>query len=256
MRAAAAAAFVVFALAATGCGPGVGRAVSGQSADTSHGKQLFVEKCGFCHTLKEANTSGKLGPNLDEAFRPDYKQGFKESTIRQVVADQIQFPGNYGVKGPTMPKDLVVGPDVEDVAAYVAAVAGPKPGVSISAPPGGGGGGTTGTTTTPSGGGGGGGGGGANVAAGKDAFNSNGCGSCHTLAAAGSTGKVGPDLDKLKSYASHANKPLEDFIHESIADPNAYVEKGYSPGVMPDFSSLPQNTLDALVAFLAQSAKG
>src|SRR5580765_1480931 len=182
MRAAAAAAFVVLALAASGCGPGVGRAVSGESADTSHGKQLFVEKCGFCHTLKEANTSGKLGPNLDESFRPDYKQGFKESTIRQVVADQIKFAGDYGVKGPTMPKNLVVGQDADDVAAYVAAVAGPKPGVSISAPPSGGGGGeTTGTTTAPSGGGGG--GGGANVAAGKDAFNSNGCGSCHTLAA-------------------------------------------------------------------------
>jgi cytochrome c2 len=253
MRAAAAAAFVVLALAASGCGSGVGRAVSG-SADTSNGKQLFVEKCGFCHTLKEANTSGKLGPNLDESFRPDYKQGFKESTVRQVVADQIRFAGNYGEKGPTMPKDLVVGQDVDDVAAYVAAVAGPKPGVSISAPPGGGGGGeTTGTTTTPGGGGGGGGG---NVAAGKDAFNSNGCGSCHTLAAAGSTGKIGPDLDKLKSYASQANKPLEDFTHESIVDPNAYVEKGYPKGVMPDFSKLPQNTVDALVAFLAQSAKG
>jgi cytochrome c2 len=238
MRAAAAAAFVVLALAASGCGPGVGRAVSGESADTSHGKQLFVEKCGFCHTLKEANTSGKLGPNLDESFRPDYKQGFKESTVRQVVADQIRFAGNYGEKGPTMPKDLVVGQDVDDVAAYVAAVAGPKPGVSISAPPGGGGGG------------------GGNVAAGKDAFNSNGCGSCHTLAAAGSTGKIGPDLDKLKSYASQANKPLEDFTHESIVDPNAYVEKGYPKGVMPDFSKLPQNTVDALVAFLAQSAKG
>ena len=82
------------------------------------------------------------------------------------------------------------------------------------------------------------------------------CGYAEVNAAAGSTGKVGPDLDKLKSYASQANKPLEDFTHESIVDPNAYVEKGYSPGVMPDFSKLPQNTLDALVAFLAQSAKG
>jgi cytochrome c2 len=256
MRAAAAAAFVVLALAASGCGSGVGRAVSG-SADTSNGKQLFVEKCGFCHTLAEANTQGKVGPNLDESFGPDYKQGFKESTIRQVVSDQIKFAGNYGDKGPTMPRDLVVGSDAEDVAAYVAAVAGPRKGVSITAAPSGGGGetgGTTTTSTTPSGGGGG--GGGADVAAGKDAFNANGCGACHTLAAAGTNGKVGPDLDKLKSYATSANKPLEDFIHESIVAPNDYVEKGYPKGVMPDFSKLPGSTVDALVAFLAQSAKG
>ena len=255
MRTAAAAAFVVLALAASGCGSGVGRAVSG-AADTSHGKQLFVEKCGFCHTLAEANTSGKIGPNLDESFRPDYKQGFKESTIRQVVADQIKFAGDYGVKGPTMPKNLVTGPDVEDVAAYVAAVAGPRKGVSITASPSGGGGEAGGTTTTGTTTSGGGGGGGGDVAAGKDAFSANGCGACHTLAAAGSTGKVGPDLDKLKSYASSANKPLEDFIHESIVDPGAYVEKGYPNGVMPDFSKLPGSTVDALVAFLAQSAKG
>src|SRR5436305_2080497 len=255
MRAAAAAAFVVLALAASGCGSGVGRAVSG-SADTSNGKALFVQRCGFCHTLQEANTSGKVGPNLDEAFRPDYKQGFKESTIRQVVADQIRFAGNFGANGPTMPRNLVKGSDLDDVAAYVAAVAGPRKGVSITAAPSGGGGeagGTTSTSTTPAGGGGG--GGGADVAAGKDAFSANGCGACHTLTAAGTNGKVGPDLDKLKSYASTAKKPLNPFIHESIVSPNAYVQPGFPKGVMPDFSHLPKNTIDSLVAFLAQSAK-
>src|SRR3954447_1948086 len=188
MRAAAAAAFVVLALAASGCGSGVGRTVSG-NADTSNGKALFVQRCGFCHTRAEAKTSGKVGPNLDESFRPDYTQGFKESTVRQVVADQIKFAGNFGENGPTMPKNLVKGQDVDDVAAYVAAVAGPRKGVSITAAPSGGGGeagGTTTTGTTPAGGGGG--GGGADVAAGKDAFASNGCGACHALAAAGTNG--------------------------------------------------------------------
>src|SRR4051794_263396 len=255
MRAAAAAAFVVLALAASGCGSGVGRAVSG-SADTSNGKALFVQRCGFCHTLAEAKTSGTVGPNLVESFRPDYEQGFEESTVRQVVADQIRFAGNFGEKGPTMPKTLVKGQDVDDVAAYVAAVAGPRKGVSITASPTGGGGEAGGTTTTATTPGGGGGGGGADVAAGKDAFSANGCGACHTLAAAGTNGKVGPDLDKLKSYASGANKPIEDFAHESIVAPNDYVEKGYPKGVMPDFSHLPKNTIDALVAFLVQSAKG
>ena len=50
--------------------------------------------------------------------------------------------------------------------------------------------------------------------------------------------------------------PLDNFIHESIVNPDAYVEKGYAKGVMPaTFSSLPKSTLDALVAFLAAGAK-
>src|SRR3954467_8560983 len=122
MRAAAAAAFVVLALAASGCGSGVGRAVSG-SGDTLNGKALFVQRCGFCHTLAEAKTSGTVGPNLDESFRPDYEQAFYESTVRQVVADQIRFAGTFGAEWPTMPKNLVKGQGVDDVAAYVAAVA-------------------------------------------------------------------------------------------------------------------------------------
>lgn len=36
------------------------------------------------------------------------------------------------------------------------------------------------------------------AAAGKELFVSNGCGSCHTLAAAGSSGAVGPNLDQAK----------------------------------------------------------
>ena len=102
----------------------------------------------------------------------------------------------------------------------------------------------------------GGGGGGAALAAGKKAFSDNGCTACHTLTAAGSSGTVGPDLDKLKTYASNANQPLDAFIHESIVDPNKYIEKGYPKGVMPEtFGSLPKNTIDALVKFLAASAK-
>jgi len=221
----------------------VGRATSG-NADEGHGKQLFIANCASCHTLAEAKATGKVGPNLDESFRPSLKQGFKESTIRQVVADQIKFPGNYGSSGPTMPKNIVKGADVDDVAAYVAAVAGPRKGVSIAAPapP------PTTTGATPPGGGG--------NAAGKAAFTANGCGACHTLAAAASSGTIGPDLDKLKTYAAAAKMPLDQFIRESIVNPNAYIEKGFAKGVMPEsFSSLPKGTLDALVAFLAASAK-
>ena len=243
MRAAAAAALAVLALVSAGCGSDTGRVV-GADADKAHGKQLFTEKCAACHTLKEAKAVGTIGPNLDASFAPDRAQGFEESTFRQVVYDQIKYPGNYGENGPTMPENLVTGDDVEDVAAYVAYVAGsPKNSVTASHAPA--------TTTPPESGG----GGGAASAAGKKAFTDNGCSSCHTLAAAGATGKIGPDLDKLKTYAADADKPLEDFIHESIVAPNDYVEKGYPKGVMPSFASLPEKSLDALVAYLAASAK-
>jgi cytochrome c oxidase subunit 2 len=91
--------------------------------------------------------------------------------------------------------------------------------------------------------------------AGKAVFASNGCASCHTLQAAGATGKVGPDLDKLPAYAEQAGKPLEDFVRESIVDPNAYVQPGFNPNVMPPFSSLPKDQLDSLVQFLVSSSK-
>ena len=91
--------------------------------------------------------------------------------------------------------------------------------------------------------------------AGKAVFASNGCASCHTLRAAGATGTVGPDLDKLPAYAKQAGKPLEDFVRESIADPNAYVQPGYPKNLMPSFSTLPKDQLDSLVAYLVKETR-
>jgi cytochrome c oxidase subunit II len=94
-------------------------------------------------------------------------------------------------------------------------------------------------------------------AAGLAVFNQNGCSSCHTLSAANATGTVGPNLDKLVSYAHQANQPLEAFVHQSIVDPNAYIQPSYPKGVMPqNFGQLlTKGQLDALVTFLAQSAR-
>lgn len=106
--------------------------------------------------------------------------------------------------------------------------------------------GTSTTSTTPS-----------SSAAGLSVFNANGCSSCHTLSAAGATGKVGPDLDNLVAYARQAKQPLEAFIHESIVNPNAYIQPSYPKNVMPQNfgQSLTKSQLDALVAFLAESAQ-
>jgi cytochrome c oxidase subunit 2 len=93
--------------------------------------------------------------------------------------------------------------------------------------------------------------------AGLMVFNQNGCSACHTLSAANATGKVGPDLDNLVSYARTAKQPLESFVHQSIVDPDAYIQPGYSKGVMPtNFGQvLTKEQLDHLVTFLVQSAQ-
>jgi cytochrome c oxidase subunit 2 len=94
--------------------------------------------------------------------------------------------------------------------------------------------------------------------AGKAIFDSNSCGGCHTLKAAGATGKVGPDLDRLPAFAKGPGKPLDVFIRESIVKPDAYIEKGYPPNVMPKTfgSSLSAQQLDALVKYLVASTRG
>jgi cytochrome c oxidase subunit 2 len=84
---------------------------------------------------------------------------------------------------------------------------------------------------------------------GEQVFETAGCGGCHILSAAGSTGEVGPDLDKVLPELS------EEQIRESIVDPNAELEPGYQPDVMPqDYGdTLTSEQLDALVTFLAES---
>jgi mono/diheme cytochrome c family protein len=96
---------------------------------------------------------------------------------------------------------------------------------------------------------------GGNPTAGKAVFESAGCGACHTFAAAGSKGAVGPDLDKLQESATKANRgSLEAFTHESIVDPNAYVAPGFAKGIMPgNFgTTLKAQQIADLVAFLTQ----
>jgi cytochrome c oxidase subunit 2 len=113
--------------------------------------------------------------------------------------------------------------------------------------------GTQASTTTPSGGG----GGAANAnAEGKSLFAANGCGSCHTLADAGGTGTVGPDLDKLSSDATKYGKPRGEspvqYVTESIEKPDAFVVPGFPKGVMPSTfgQSLTPAQLSALVKYL------
>ncbi len=93
-------------------------------------------------------------------------------------------------------------------------------------------------------------------AAGKSVYTANGCGSCHTFKAAGSTGKVGPTLTKatLTAHAKSAKQTLVVFVRKSVVSPNGYVAKGQKKGIMPSTygKSLSKKQLDDLVAFLAK----
>ena len=93
------------------------------------------------------------------------------------------------------------------------------------------------------------------AAAGKVLYAANGCGSCHTFKPAASTGKVGPDLDKLAADAQKANRgSLAQYTRESIEDPGAYVVPSYPNGVMPSFKGkLTDSQINDLVAFLTKS---
>jgi mono/diheme cytochrome c family protein len=76
------------------------------------GRQLFARKCATCHTLKAANAVGRVGPNLDQ------KQGLNKAlVVNAVEVGRAQGSGQ-------MPANLLSGEDVQNVASFVATVAG------------------------------------------------------------------------------------------------------------------------------------
>ncbi len=70
--------------------------------DAGAGKGVFAAQgCGSCHTLKEANGQGKIGPNLDNALKGKSADYIRESIINP-NADVVKgygpgiMPQNYG----------------------------------------------------------------------------------------------------------------------------------------------------------------
>jgi mono/diheme cytochrome c family protein len=195
---------------ASGCGTG-GIAKDGNA---SSGKSLFTQgpptkqgvppkpTCGSCHTLADAGTQGQAGPNLDHAFQRSREEGFKESTIANVVLDQIRYP----TSGSGMPANLLKGQDAQDVAAYVASVAG-----KVTQ------GGTTPATRT-----------------GKDLYTSLGCLNCHTLDGSPSSGPTFKGLFGSKVKLTNGQTVMADeaYLLESILDPDKEIVQGYQPGGM------------------------
>ncbi|OLE37889.1 MAG: hypothetical protein AUG48_03320 [Actinobacteria bacterium 13_1_20CM_3_68_9] len=202
----------------TGSGCGVA-----QTGSVDRGRQLFTSKCATCHSLKDAGSTAQIGPDLDAAFAQARASGMDPDTIAGVVKAQVDNPRpSTSNPSTSMPPHLVSGEDLNDVATYVASVAG-APGITGPQLP-----------NDP----------------GAPVFASNGCSGCHVLKAAGASGTTGPDLDQVIPGMSAAE------VKKSIVDPNAKIAKGYPSGVMPqNFGQVisPQD-LNALVKFLLKYA--
>ena len=115
-----------------------GCSLTDSGTNVVNGKTQFVAKCGSCHTLARAGTTGVTGPNLDEAFQRARIDGFGQDTFEGIVHRQIlhpairpQFDPKTGQQA-SMPPNLVTDEDAEDVAAYVAEAAA-KPGEDTGA---------------------------------------------------------------------------------------------------------------------------
>lgn len=192
--------------------------------DLSNGKALFTQKCGSCHALTRAGTQGQTGPNLDTAFRAALDGGLSRETVEGIVHKQILHPRNNSA----MPAGLVTGQDADDVAAYVAYAthrSGQDEGALAQA-------GLAGATT------------------GEQIFTAAGCAGCHALSKAGANGTIGPSLNDLASSPDVKGNP-EDYVRESLLEPDAVVAQGFQPGVMPSFEGkLTDKQLQALVQYL------
>jgi len=194
-------------LVAAGCGTGG----VGEGGNASTGKKLFLTKgkCGSCHTLKDAGSRGTVGPNLDDAFRRPKEEDYRQSTIQNVVLDQIRFP----TTGSGMPADLLEGQDAEDVAAYVARCAAAEQsdqGDKAACP-----GIVAGT-------------------GGMGLYASLGCQGCHSLDGTPSSGPTFKGLSgsTVKLTNGKTVKADDQYLTESILDPDKEIVTGYKPGVM------------------------
>jgi mono/diheme cytochrome c family protein len=216
---AALALFGIVLLTASGCGVAEG-------GNLERGQQLFTSKCASCHALKDAGSTGALqGPDLDAAFAAARASGQDSDTIAGVVKSQVENPrpitDNPSV---SMPADLVTGEDLDDVASYVASVAG-VPGIEGPQLP-----------DDP----------------GATVFANNQCAGCHTLSAADAAGTAGPNLDQVIPGQSAGE------VKRSIVDPSAELAPGYSDVMPKNFGQLisPQELNDLVKFLLEFSGKG
>ena len=202
------------------------------TGDAAAGRTLFTSQgCGGCHALAAAGTDPSVGPNLDESLEGDNAEHIRQSIVDPDAQVERGFtpimPDEYGDLSPKQLDDLItfiVGEPEQPPETETRTETGGQPPPTET-----GGGGGTGDPT-----------------AGETLFASEGCGSCHTFEAAGTTATVGPNLDESLEGDD------EEHIRESILEPNAEVESGFQPIMPAQYGDLSQKQLADLIAFLRQ----
>jgi mono/diheme cytochrome c family protein len=89
------------------------------NSDEQKGRELFAHTCVVCHTLAAVKSVGRIGPNLDIRVGDDIPtvEGRRALVLNAITEGRARGLGN-------MPAGLYVGKEAEDVADFVAAVAG------------------------------------------------------------------------------------------------------------------------------------
>lgn len=82
------------------------------------GRELFAGACSVCHTLKAVNSVGRIGPILDKRVPEEPTVQARRELVMSAILDG-RARGNGD-----MPAKLYEGAEAEDVAQFVAAVAG------------------------------------------------------------------------------------------------------------------------------------
>ena len=104
---------------ATACGSS---SIKLSADDPNHaGAQLFVEKCGACHTLGVAGTQGSATKVTDK----ENVDGPSFDERKENVEDVVYAIQNGGFSGAIMPENLVTGQEAVKVAEFLAKYAGP-----------------------------------------------------------------------------------------------------------------------------------
>jgi len=217
------------------------------------GADLFEVNCRGCHGLRGEGIPGLAPPLNDVHFftqrlgEVGWQGGLEEyivatvSSGRQVSTRPDQYPGAGSPAMPTW-SDRYGGPlrddQIEALAAFIlnweaTAVGGAEltqlPTLTPSAA----------SSDDP-------------VVRGQGVYESSGCGACHTIEGI-SEGAVGPALTSVGETAATRVPGLsaEEYIHQSIVDPSAYLVEGYDDLMLKTFAdTLSSSQLDDLVAFL------